>query len=108
MVLLATHHVAFSQKYDQEVEEHLINQLESTMMTNIKNINKREVAQLEERLISKFSQTLETHDSKYRVNMTFLSVSASYIISLLLELNSLNYHLLRIWMSFCLNYSREK
>ena len=75
MVLLATHHVGFSQKCDHGVEEHLINQLHSKMMTNMKKIIKHEMAQLEERLISKFSPTLETHDTKYRVNMTFLSVS---------------------------------
>ena len=63
MVLLVTRHVAVSQKHDNLVVEERINQLEAKIMTNIK----QEMTQLEERLISKLSPTLEKQETKNQV-----------------------------------------
>ena len=64
ILLLATHHAVVSQKHDYIVVKELINQLETKIMTNIK----QEMAQLEERLNS---QTLEKQETKNQVNKIF-------------------------------------
>ena len=81
MVLLATCHVAVSQKLDNLVVEERINQLETKIMTNIK----QEMAQLEERLISKISP-LEKQETKNQVNI-ILTFGTTF---------SLNVHFLQI------------
>ena len=67
MVLLATHHAVLSQKNDHVVVKELINELETKF--------KQEMAQLEERLISKISPTLEKQETKNQVNIIFLLMS---------------------------------
>ena len=61
ILLLATHHAVLSQKNDYVVVKELINELETKF--------KQEMAQLEERLISKFILTMEKQDTTNQVNI---------------------------------------
>ena len=72
-MLCATYHAVVSQKHHVLVEE-LLNHLEMKIMINIEH----KMEQLEDRLISKISPTLEKRDTEIRVNITFLSMIGCY------------------------------